>query len=43
MGKMVGHLHGKLDKHKVKVEEDIIDIKDFQELTRVMRWIRQGP
>lgn len=43
MCKLVGHLHGKLDKHKVKVEEDVIDIEDFEELTRVVRWIRQGP
>jgi len=40
---MVGHLHGKLDKHNGKVEEDDIDIEDFQELACVVRWIRQDP
>jgi len=43
MCKLVGNLHGKLDKHKVKVEEDVIDIEDFEELARVVRWIRQCP
>ncbi len=39
----MGHLHRKFDKHEAKVEENVIDVKDFEELTRVVCWIRQGP